>query len=173
MRLGILCFMDVITWVFICFIFTKSVFGYELATHARITNQSYNNSILSLDETKLDELGVSELDISNPFGAFYYDVTGSSVNVRDAENFSKQKDRMPNPDVESLTIKGWLMRGAIREDDLGRCRGFRLSDDQPYDDPDGDITRVLQHFYDPINDEGLNGAALQAFIKEKLPCLDA
>ncbi|MGB5717822.1 MAG: sialidase family protein [Gammaproteobacteria bacterium] len=62
---------------------------------------------------------------------------------------------------DSFTIAGWLMRGAIREDDhnelnIGICHidppNLKSGDDDPHPSPPD---RPIHHFYDPINDEGL------------------
>lgn len=58
-------------------------------------------------------------------------------------------------DIHPLSISGWLMRGAIREDDhIGR-RAPNPQDD-PYNNNDWILdNRPLHHFYDPRNDQGL------------------
>ncbi len=63
----------------------------------------------------------------------------------------------------SLSIQNWLIRGAIREDDLrpnayeekAGCDAVR-----PDNDPHGDIMRVFNHFYDPVHDSSLLGGIL-------------
>ncbi|MGH8041281.1 MAG: hypothetical protein ACREPN_04465, partial [Rudaea sp.] len=50
-----------------------------------------------------------------------------------------------------LPIANWLIRGAIREDDLPASQ-YDVRDGAPPDpDPYGDIFRPLNHFYDPIH----------------------
>ena len=149
-------------------ILSPCVSSYELDTHARLTEQAFFQSALSVDDTLIENLGLSSFDVNNPFGDIYYDISGTTINVRNI--YTYEKDVMPNKGDDELTIKGWLMRGAIREDDLGMCDPFwknpyKLSTtNQPYDDDYGDFTRVLHHFYDPVNDEGLNGVIVQAFL---------
>lgn len=62
---------------------------------------------------------------------------------------------------DHLRTKAWLMRGAIREDDLSTLF-FTLFSQPPYPDtdPHGDITRVFRHFYDPVRDLPLVVAGL-------------
>lgn len=67
----------------------------------------------------------------------------------------------PGESSVKLPIQNWLVRGAVREDDLGvaviptyagaRCGLFT------FQQITGDTVRVLNHFYDPINNLGLNG----------------
>lgn len=60
----------------------------------------------------------------------------------------------PTP-FSPLPIENWLMRGAIREDDL-TPDFYDPTDGAPPDvDPFGAILRSLSHFYDPINNQGL------------------
>ena len=64
--------------------------------------------------------------------------------------FSTDKARIPGT-VAPFSIQGWLMRGAIREDDYLSNFGAK----NPQDDPYGMFNRPLRHFYDPINHKGL------------------
>ena len=125
------------------------VFGtasaYELGTHGRLTYQAYKDSVLS-DPQLLSELGIE--NGTNPFGEVYYDVSGNTVLERTRQPFEQQAARMPEG-VEPRSVEGWLMRGAIREDDLGQIAGINVGDD-PHDDPYGNIFRVFNHFYDPV-----------------------
>lgn len=60
----------------------------------------------------------------------------------------------------SYSVQNWLIRGAIREDDLWRSNyKGRLGCDvtRPDDDPHGNIMRVFNHFYDPVHDASLAG----------------
>ena len=56
--------------------------------------------------------------------------------------------------IPALSLPGWLMRGAIREDDLGTTFGFNNGYD-PHDDPYGTFQRVFNHFFNPINNSQL------------------
>ena len=137
--------------------------AYELGTHGRLTFEAYNRSVVKADSSLLGELGVQ--GISNPFGTTYYDMAGDEVRSRAKHDFEQSAGRMPE-EVDPLSIVGWLLRGAIREDDLGFLFSvfrFQYGDD-PHDDPYGSFWRVTQHFYDPVNDRPLTLS---------LPCLKA
>ena len=59
--------------------------------------------------------------------------------------------------VANLPVQNWLLRGVLREDDLTSL-GYSIDSGycgQPDDDPAGNITRVMNHFYDPINNVAL------------------
>lgn len=64
--------------------------------------------------------------------------------------------------VANLPIQNWLLRGVLREDDLA-ASGYFLDAGfcgRPDPDPAGDITRVFNHFYDPINNQPLTVASV-------------
>lgn len=88
---------------------------------------------------------------ANPFGNVYFDIAGTTVQERASQLFEQDPNarRMPEG-VEPLSVEGWLMRGAIREDDVS------IGGANPKDDPYGNIMRVLNHFYDPVNERPLN-----------------
>jgi len=127
-----------------------NVYGYELATHGRLTEQAYLQSNLVQDTQLLGSLGLTSGDV-NPFGHAFYDVSGSQIKERQTNDFEKTKGLMVDP-REALTVKGWLMRGAIREDDVP----WPFGEGNPQDDPYGNIFRVFNHFYDPVHDQPLN-----------------
>jgi hypothetical protein len=137
-----------------------SVGSYELATHARLTNEAYKLSVINFDSKQLKDFGIH--NIGNPFGESYYDMSGSLIRSRKKNEFEQSKNRMPE-DVDPLSIQGWLMRGAIREDDyidtkLPLCSiDAPNPDDDPYPDPP---SRPLNHFYDPANDRALDISGL-------------
>lgn len=130
--------------------------SYELATHAATTYNAYLKSNLVLGGTLVKDFGIEVLlvnpDTSGmPFGENYYDIQGSTIMERKAQDYEKNVIKpIPRIDISPLTLSGWLMRGAIREDDLGTVLGFRKGDD-PHDDPYGSIFRVYNHFFDPIH----------------------
>lgn len=70
----------------------------------------------------------------------------------------------PNPDY--LKVNGWLLRGAVREDDLGDVFGVPRGPD-PHDDPYGPLWRVMNHFFDPLNNTPLTLSAVQAAVFSK------
>ncbi len=135
--------------------------AYELGTHARITQHAHQRSVLATDETLLRDLGVTELDPKNPFGAAYYDVFHTRSEQRFASRFAETEGRMPDK-ANPFSIEGWLMRGAIREDDfvdkviIPGIGGCTLDAPNPEDDPYPDAPdRPINHFYDPVFDRAL------------------
>jgi Tol biopolymer transport system component len=155
--------------------------AYELGTHGRLTHEAYKRSVLS-DSRFLSDLGIQ--NGRNPFGETYYDVSGSVIRERVRQQFEQQGMRMPGG-VEPLSVEGWLMRGAIREDDLGQILGRNIGGD-PHDDPYGNIFRVFNHFYDPalnrplttiagvLGQEAPNWAvgSMDAFAQPNAPSID-
>ncbi|WP_148665420.1 hypothetical protein [Sulfurifustis variabilis] len=94
-----------------------------------------------------------------PFETAYYDFAGFEVRIRYADPFESSDGKMPN-EVKSLSLPGWLLRGAIREDDV-----LNPTNGQPLDDPYNTGSkladnRVLNHFYDPAHDWPLNVGAV-------------
>ncbi len=123
------------------FFFTPVVFAYELSTHAAITLNAFLQSKLATDSQALKDLGI---DGSPDLGIDYFDLSGTVVSTRSSDFF---EGRIIDKFVAGRSsIKGWLMRGVIREDDVPYFAG-----DNPQDDPYGSIFRVFSHFYDPIN----------------------
>lgn len=139
-------------------VYSRTANGYELATHGHLSYEAYRRSVL-VDARFVKELGIA--NGKNPFGTVYYDRSGDTVTERSRQLFEQDRGRMP-PGTEPLSIEGWLMRGAIREDDSP-------GEDNPSDDPEGEIVRVFRHFYDPSHDRPLNlkGAPLPG--AEKAP----
>jgi hypothetical protein len=135
------------------FVTTGVTHAYDLATHGRLTQQASTRSRLP-DQELLARLGITES--ANPFGMQYYDVSGSQVMPRSQNAFENKIIREAG--VGELTIVGWLMRGAIREDDLGEIAGLKVGGD-PHDDPYGNIFRVFHHFYDPVFNRALTTTA--------------
>jgi Tol biopolymer transport system component len=131
--------------------------AYELATHARLTQAAFLRSVLS-DKQFLQGLGI-DASLSNQFGEYYYDVSGSSAITRAQDDF--EKFRMPDNGVDFLKVNGWLMRGAIREDD---AEGESNPQDDPYNPH---LKRPLHHFFDPAFNRPLSVTCLT------LDCLSA
>jgi hypothetical protein len=146
---------------------SATVNAYELGTHARLTYKAYEQSVLSSDESLVMSLGIDGLVLSSPaspFGNVYLDIGGTNVPERKANAFEKtyMVERSDNsnpvipPSVSDLSLAGWLMRGAIREDDY--CTAFGVwvapnpKDDQ---DPPRASWRVVNHFFDPVNNRPL------------------
>lgn len=127
--------------------------AYELATHGVLTEKAYKRSALNTDPQLLKSLGIDSSK-ANVFGEAYYDISGNDVTQRTQYDFEKGK--MPDEGRDFLTVKGWLMRGAIREDDAYR-------EDNPQDDRDpanAKLRRPLHHFFDPVNNRPLTVAGI-------------
>jgi hypothetical protein len=104
--------------------------AYELRTHANMTLEAhraanYQSVIRSLD---LDPSDSSQLS------AYYYDLRELDARRRDPAEF--EVDRMPKGNLVDTSIPGWLVLGAIREDDLSGDAGGTLT---------GVIPRPLSH----------------------------
>jgi hypothetical protein len=136
--------------------------SYELATHGTLTQKAFENSNLNgADRYLIGDLGIDTYsNPDQPFGTDYYDVSGTTIKERHFNSF--ENDVIKKLGVAPLSFKGWLMRGAIREDDLGYWDplGFIPAGDDPHDDPYGAIWRVFNHFYDPINNQPLTAAGV-------------
>jgi hypothetical protein len=143
--------------------------AYELTTHAALTQQAFLQSDLNnTDQRLIQDLGVNVYTLdpntqSNPFGATYFDVQGTTINLRTVSDFEWGKmpqltSTQPNPDY--LKINGWLMRGAIREDD----NNTKYAQDDP--DVPNVFHREFNHFFDPVNNQPLTvfGAGTYYFL---------
>lgn len=135
----------------IALILPSSGNGYELGTHARLTNEAYLRSVLATDAALLPGLDVQA--IGNAFGETYYDMSGAIVEERMKDDFEESGKRMPSG-INPLSVPGWLMRGAIREDDHVR-RTFPCRVNAPNPQNPLPTDRVKNHFYDPIYDQPL------------------
>lgn len=132
-------------------IYVMDVSAYSVGTHSRLSLAALQRSVLEVNADYLIDLGL-EGAVTGSLGADYFDMAFdqagdvNDIDPRSAEIFPKENGPMPKiPNPESL--EAWLMRGAIREDDVP-CPF------SPCDDPVNTI-RVIHHFYDPINNEAL------------------
>ena len=151
---------------FLLTIAAANAHSYEQATHAAITREAYVRARISADASALGlQLGAQDpRQIS--LGETYIDIAPSDPILRfaspsDVPNFSADKIFSVNNrslfKPKSDSIAGWLMLGAIREDDVP----FDSSalENNPQDEPGGTFTRVFHHFFDPMNDRPLNAGA--------------
>lgn len=139
--------------------------AHELATHGALTYRAFQQSNLNQDTGLLIGLGIATS--TNPFGDVYYDMAGGELRERTADRFERSiitldLERTLGP-VDPLSIPGWLMRGAIREDDVGFAFARPIGGD-PHDDPYGPFWRVMHHFYDPARDLPLTLSQSSAFL---------
>lgn len=136
--------------------------GYELRTHGLVTGEAIKRSALASDPTLAFDLGLDLRD-TVPLSQSYYDVSGSNVTRRFAQTF--EGSRIPEL-ASDVSAAGWILRGSIREDDLSTfgcavgsfvqvVHNRETGECNPQDDPHGSVDRVLNHFYDPVNGNGL------------------
>ena len=124
-------------------IFSIGANSYELTTHAELTKRAYAVSTLG---SQLKQLGL--VDLPEPVDRNYYDFTSLSISKRLANSFEASK--MLDPKNDQYKIVGWLMRGAVREDDGGLTAGLKAGEPVFKDpDPSGLINRFCNHFLDP------------------------
>lgn len=159
------------TTLILCGALSASLPGaaFELATHSRLTHHAFLRSELAQHPILLPSLGLG--DYTSNLGRLYFDVSpeAGAMYERSAHRFDTEEPLgMPgNP----YALHAWLIRGAIREDDLtlAGCIGatvanavhLRTTECNPWGpdggDPHGDFDRVLHHFYDPHIRRGLIG----------------
>ncbi len=136
--------------------------AYELATHARLTLASFQQSQLQKDVALLPSLGIPSLTYSL-LGTRYIDRSElfNAAYSRDAKSFDWDNNKMPGVEGASgdqqipFRVYGWLMRGAVREDDAGLIAGVFLDETPPRDDPYFNFNRFCNHFFDPLNNRKL------------------
>lgn len=141
----------------LAYVFVGSLPAYELHTHAAITKEAYERSILS-DPVILDDMGLSA--VPGTLGLDYYDIRNGIARTRVETPFELEIIRKVGAD--ELTLQGWLMRGAIREDDIPLPFGDNPQDLSP---PDLPFYRVFNHFYDPVYNRPLTvPSAFQGWV---------
>ena len=139
-----------------------SASAYELATHARVTLAAFYQSILAQDVAAFQRLGL-EAGGNSVLGDMYFDVFGSTERARIAFPYDSNQDKMPGVQNDfqiPFRVIGWLMRGAVREDDSGAHaeavnRWIFRAEPEPLDDPYGNFNRWCNHFFDPYNNRQL------------------
>ncbi len=152
---------------------TASVFGvspveaYEFATHAALTREAYRFSRLNPEQlyspasgSLIVALGLDRRD--GDLGFVYIDLAATGPKVRvalplDNRQFGERKIDDANKESgfarKLPSLAGWLMLGAIREDDVPYDAGE--VENTPQDDPAGAFVRVMHHFHDPYFDRPL------------------
>jgi hypothetical protein len=132
--------------------------AFDVNTHAAMTSEAIRQSVITGSPNSsalFKRFGLFDKDYA--IGTYYIDI-GSLVK-RNATPFEREimRDvREANlnlfivPTAES--IPGWILRGAIREDDNSiETRPGTLQGDEP----GGVFDRVFGHFHDPVNNRGL------------------
>lgn len=141
--------------------------AYELSTHALMTNRAYERSVLGSSSSTFLRLGIERWvmnpgSASSPFGASHHEIVDNNGNLvnRVADVTQFETTRIPDPlKGKYLQVTGWLMRGAIREDDFPTAKLgpiTLITAVAPQDAPDSHVTRVSNHFFDPVNNRALD-----------------
>jgi hypothetical protein len=161
---------------------TTSAFAYGTWTHVAMTAFAFNQAqIMQMNSGVIDQLGLTELlalSQDAPFRASQqvcvsnqgtsdhcYVSFGLSAVWRDGDDkfahdiINDTRVAAGNyPSYKPViqgdhTLTGWLMRGAVREDDND-------IENAASDDPGGVFSRPFGHFYDPYVDRGLTIASV-------------
>lgn len=155
----------------ICLVQANSlIHAYEVETHGFLTYQAYLSSALVTDSTLLSVLGIEEL--YGQLGSDYYDMilepNTPEVKQRKTYNYEKTKiEKSLALASEVGAISGWMMQGAIREDDVHSFTPDCITADNPQDDEYADPPhRPGSHFYDPVNNTALNPVPFWVDVKK-------
>jgi len=163
----------------------SSTSAYEVDTHAVMSQVAFGRSVLASPDVA-DRLGWSRYPTPAPFrppsanpdtfftGDRYVDLTQALWTQSGQAGFADrlagvyERNQMPAgyrgaSGIDPVDYVAWLMRGAIREDDLPTSAYRR--EPPPDSDPYGSFFRVFNHFYDPINDRALTVLAPCATIQ--------
>jgi hypothetical protein len=145
----------------IFFVYTACAF--ELTTHTAMTAAAIKQSKIGGNPNEsavIKRLGL--YDREYVVGTRYIDFAQITPRAAtDFENRIMEEVRRAIPSIpQPHTIPGWIIRGAIREDDnvLGTPDGTPAGDE-----PGGVFSRVYGHFFDPQNDRGLTVSPLSPF----------
>jgi len=146
---------------------TSSANAYELETHAAMTQRAYARSLLGASDGQL--IGRLGLQPNYDLGDAYFDMNGfAAAPYRFVTNFEKEVIKSGTGlEQDQKLLNGWLMRGAVREDDGGFVAGWRKG--EPLDDPYGNFNRFCSHFFDPFNDSAFTRFCGLESIVEKAP----
>lgn len=148
--------------------------AYELATHARLSWNGYLQSRLNLDAAKRGSLGLPKGSYTDLGGTYHDNAPDGQSYDRGVKDYDFDNDKFPvarGPEGEipaellNVIPPGWLMRGAVREDDISKATAylgyFRNVQPPPFDDPYGNFDRVCNHFFDPFNNTPFTGPAAE------------
>ena len=148
-----------------------SASGFDTRTHAAMSTEAIAASALGRDTNAsvvMRRLGL--IDYSEPMssrfpslGKMYIDL-GTENTPRYALAFEGAiMDEVRRAYLASLgvphelSLSGWLIRGAIREDD----NRLETPKEKGGDEPGGVFNRVFGHFFDPVVNRGLTVAGVQ------------
>lgn len=147
---------------------SASPWAYELGTHARITYSALLQSDAYTNSSFIEGLGISggwRADL----GTEYNDAIDVAVAVRTARIYDQSNGKLPARDIMGIDAirfrsfpEGWLMSGAVREDDSGRFTGafsahVLSAEAEPHDDPWTNFNRFCNHFFDPFRNRAYSG----------------
>jgi hypothetical protein len=150
-----------ILWL-ICCAFVIRADAFEVATHAAITNAAWHR-LMSERSDLLNQLGLTDsTGDSPPLGSDYLDMQAAEVKPRQQFKFEANIiEQSPTIGLEltgrKRRVDGWLMSGAIREDD-------NPAEGNPKDDPyrsGGAFHREFNHFFDPYFQRPLSLPGIQ------------
>ena len=147
---------------------TTSSRAYEISTHALLSRAAVQASFLGTNDALIKNLGLDSASGVPDLGRIYLDsyLGGNLQRIADDPFFYPapyETKVMKDLNFEELSLQatGWIVRGAIREDDLP---WFPLQPEElrtPQDDPYAQRVRVFQHWFDPYNNQPfLNAACL-------------
>src|SRR6266705_2709281 len=147
---------SIILGLWACFTL-RGAHAFEVDTHGVITKQAWLR-FLGDNPGVLDRLGIR--DINDAFGTTsYYDyrpADGTAPVKRNSLSwYEEQKIQADYIKESPFSVLGWLIRGAIREDDDSAA-----DDPSPKEDPNGDFHRVFSHFHDPVINRALTVSLL-------------
>ncbi|MBB5209335.1 hypothetical protein [Chiayiivirga flava] len=174
-------------------LFSTCTQAYEVDTHAMVTSEAFGRSTLPSDELhrrlgldRFAEDAPSAKPFESPVPTSYGGLVNGYLDIENADwagSFSGsyarglmeyERDKMHSPpgdvfrknEKSEYRLRAWLMRGAIREDDLppGNYRKLPVPDA----DPHGDLTRVYHHFFNPLNNAGLQPIVLCNFLPDNI-----
>jgi hypothetical protein len=151
--------------------------AFELPTHGAMTAAASNQSRLlstPISGELLRQLGLVDFNVTfetmtpplyPPLGRSYIDI-GSELKVRNGLLLEDTVIASLNtfsgiPIPAPYQIGGWIMRGAIREDDNKVQNGPKASPERQSDEPGGVFDRILGHFFDPKSDTGLSVTGIE------------
>ncbi len=149
-----------------CFCFVAQTFAFDVNTHTAMTSEAIKQSAIGSNPNAsviIKKLGL--FDRPEFLGAQYIDI-GASLTRRTSAKFERDVIAAVGDTKTGLTIphelslSGWIIRGAIREDD-NSIETPQGGSNGAGDEPGGVFERVYNHFFDPANDRPLtvNGVA--------------
>ena len=145
-------------------LWSSTVGAFEIGTHGLITNQSFLRSKLGTSPVLSKQLGIDVYlgqgaQSGAPFSDKYFDFAGTAIATRSRNQYEEDVITVIGLPNDGLKLNGWLMRGAIREDDNPHGGEY------PPDDPDtgGVFHREFNHFFDPQKNRPLTRTGIGTF----------